>query len=320
LVPTRFEGLQAKRIKGMLGVRDATLEALRAQVDGSSEAEIAQAREKLNKVYDKFVKEHGPLSARVNAGIFRQDPDAPRLLALEYFDHKTGSAKKAEIFHKTLGIGDGTKATSAGSSHDALAISMSEEGGINWDRIASLTGKSVLEAQRDLEGTSVFRNPESAAWEPADQYLSGNVRAKLKAAEAAAKADPSFKANADALRRVLPEEIPADQIGIRKPPEAPRLMGATWIEPEDYARFVDFITQSHGAKVAFDETTGTWFVDSSAPGRLQGKKIADLVEDALNQKTAPKVTTEVDGKRVVDPVATTALADEFEKIKDSFAR
>ena len=162
-------------------VRDLLSQMLR----GETEDTVKTTQKKLNQLYDMFVKKYGYLSTSKNEDLFWDDPVSPLLLSLEVEDRKNKKFNKAEIFtertikaHKTP--------TSANSSVDALNISLSEYGYLNWDYVAKLMGKPEDEIVSELSGKDIiYQNPEGGEWELADEYLSGNVKAKLKHAEAA---------------------------------------------------------------------------------------------------------------------------------------
>jgi N12 class adenine-specific DNA methylase len=170
------------RIRGMLQVRDAVREVFRTQLADAPDQAIVEARRHLNRTYDFFTSRFGPLNARENVKAFADDPDLPLLVSLEEFDPETKRATKAAIFdRRTLERYRPVERVETAS--EALLVSLNETGEINWARMESLTGRGTSELQDEL-GPLAYRNPEGGAWETADRYLSGNVRAKLAVAQA----------------------------------------------------------------------------------------------------------------------------------------
>jgi N12 class adenine-specific DNA methylase len=154
---------------------------------------------------------------------FAGDPDHPLLLSLEEFNPETKRATKTAIFdRRTLERYRPVERVETAS--EALLVSLNETGQISWPRMESLTGHSASELQDEL-GSLVYRNPEGGAWETADRYLSGNVRAKLAVAQASEQIDPAYHRNAEALRAVQPKDLEPGDIEAR--------LGSSWIPPSD---------------------------------------------------------------------------------------
>jgi N12 class adenine-specific DNA methylase len=172
----------------MMRVRDAAREVLRTQLEETSEQAIIAARHSLNRIYDTFTAWFGPLSAKQNAKAFAGDPDLPLLEALEDYDPETGRAAKTAIFHQRT-IERHKPVESVATAAEALLVSLNETGRVNWPRMERVTGHIREELEDELSNL-VFLNPEGGLHETAELYLSGNVRAKLAAAEAATRIDP----------------------------------------------------------------------------------------------------------------------------------
>lgn len=188
------------RIRGMLQVRDAVRTVFQSQLSDRDEEAVVEARNTLNRSYDSFVARFGPLSAKENVRAFADDPDQPLLLSLENYDPETGRATKSPIFlRRTLERYRPVEKVETAS--EALLVSLNETGEINWPRMQDVTGRSPAELQAEL-GSLAYRNPQGGDWETADRYLSGNVRAKLAAAQTSAQLDPAYQRNVDALRAV----------------------------------------------------------------------------------------------------------------------
>ncbi|WP_052888108.1 DEAD/DEAH box helicase family protein [Thermogemmatispora carboxidivorans] len=311
----------AGRVRGMMQVRDAVREVLRTQLDDAPEPEIVRARQELNRVYDGFVKRHGYLSIRENFRAYAGDPDLPLLLSLENFDPETKAATKTAIFTQRT-LERYKPVESVETAIEALTVSLNETGRIDWQRMGELTGFTDAEMQAELSG-QVYRNPEGGQWETADEYLSGDVRAKLRAATAAAAINPAYQPNVEALKSVQPPDIPPGDISAR--------LGAAWIPKEDVQRFICELLQvpAHDVTVAHAEAIATWsvrldyFADRTvANTTTYGTKrvhASDLIEDALNLRTPTVYDTLTDGTRVVNQEETIAAREAQQKIRDRFA-
>src|SRR5207249_1999899 len=146
-------------------------EVFATQLEEQPEEKIQEARQHLNRVYDQFVVRQGYINSRENSRMFTGDPDHPLLLSLENYDQEKHVATKTAVFEKRT-IERYKPVTSVGTASEALAVSLNETGGIDWERMASLTGSSIKETQAEL-GNQIYRNPEGS-WETADEYLSGD--------------------------------------------------------------------------------------------------------------------------------------------------
>jgi len=339
--PADLTAEQGQRVKGMLKIRDAVREVFRTQLTGAPEAAVEHARRALGSIYDKYVASTiktakgsipaGPLNSPANIKAMAGDPDAPLLASLENYSRETGKATKRDIFSKRT-IEKYTPIEHVENASEALAVSLAETGRIDWARMQELTGKTPDDMRTEM-GNLVFRNPEGHAWETQDEYLSGNVRAKLQAAEVAAKTDPAYQRNVEALRAVQPKDLTPGQINAR--------LGASWIPTADVRDFIgdllgvspysrDEIRVSHAGVV------GHWGVtlgdrvkslasntDKWGHGEMTAGK---LIEGALNLQ-APTIYKEVwvgpgpnDTKRVVDKKATLAAQDKQEKIREEWKK
>lgn len=323
LVPVEVTGKRAQRIKDMIPLRDTAREYFRAQLmDDVPEAKIEALRQKLNKVYDAFVKKHGPIHSRGNAQAFNEDPDFPLLLSLEQWDEETQTATKADCFTRRT-IKKYERPTKADNPQEALMISLNETGAVDMDRMAELTGQSEEELLEALNGL-VFRDPEGG-YKTADDYLSGNVRRKLEIAKRAAEVDPRFKSNVEALEKVIPEDIPPEKISAR--------LGASWISPDDVRDFIcSLLNCSRNAiEVTYIPETGTWHVSASPVVKYSTLANEDwgtsrvnaieLIEMALNSRkptVRDKVSDGINEYTVVNPKATMAARAQQEKIQNRF--
>ena len=217
------------------------------------EETITEARRLLNRSYDVFVSRFGPLNAIQNVRAFANDPDQPLLLSLEEFNPETKIAKKTAIFdRRTLERYRPVERVETAS--EALLVSLNETGQINWPRMEDLTGKAAPDLQDEL-GSLAYKNPQGGEWETADRYLSGNVRAKLVAAQSAARLDPAYERNVEALQAVQPPDLGPGEIEAR--------LGSSWIPRSDIREFVAELLEVAPAtvKVGYAESIATWTLE-----------------------------------------------------------
>jgi len=306
------------RIRGMVQVRDAVRDCLRAQVDGSPEDRVVETRQQLNAAYDRFAARYGPVNLRANQRAFDGDPDLPLLLSLENYNDETKRATKATIFTERT-IHHRQPVESVGTPKEALLVSLNECGGVDLDRMAGLLNKPVEEFLPDLKGL-IFRNPQTNEWETDDQYLSGNVREKLAVADAAALTDPRFAENVEALKSVQPADLAATEIDVR--------LGSAWLPSEDVKDFThQLLNVPSGVQVGHVQALGTWHINANWEAKGATANTTDwgtdrytaleLIEDALNLKT-PTVYDTIDDKPVVNAQATEAAREKQERIKERF--
>ncbi|MGI8960938.1 MAG: hypothetical protein ACR2IV_14480 [Bryobacteraceae bacterium] len=326
LEPVTLRRAAETRIRALMGVRDAVLEVLRTQLENASEENIVRARRHLNAEYDRFVLRFGPISSKGNFRAYAGDPDHPLLLSLEDYDPETNRATKTKVFHeRTI---EGYKSVEhVDTAAEALVVSLNETGRVNWPRMALLTGKSVLALQSELTGL-VFRNPEGNTWETADAYLSGNVRQKLQAAEAAAAVSPDFTPNVEALRAVQPQDLEPGDIDAR--------LGSPWIPVFDIRSFLCELlsAEEKDVNVSHAESIASWTVELGyAPkyaaantttygtGRFTA---STLIEQTLNNRT-PTAYDEVTGpngetRLVVNQNETLAARERQQELKENFQK
>lgn len=317
--PTAITGLPAQRIRGMVPVKGALRNVFSTQLADAPEAEITAAREALNRAYDSFVKEYGPLNSAANSRALGDDPDyLPLAGALEDYDREEKTAKKTDIFTKRT-IERPKFPDKAGNAAEALAMVLNERGRLDWNRMQELSGKTPDELRAELAG-QVFQNPDGRKWETQDEYLSGNVRQKLEMAEKAAAIDPAFGRNVDALKEVQPRDLTPEEIKITP--------GAPWIPAETVQQFVREILDLHSAEVHYANSVAAWSI--TVP-KFQRDRVAnektfgvesfyghELFDVALNGK-APKVYTDgPNDTRVLDSKATAVAQAAQDALKDKF--
>lgn len=309
----------ARRVRGMIKVRDAVRDVLRTQLDDHGDEAILDARRQLNFTYDYFVSRFGALNDRANQRAFRGDPDRPLLSSLEDYNEETKVAAKTAIFRERT-IHQPQAPRVAETAQDALVLSLNETGRVDLARMETLLSRPPEEFLPELKGL-IYRNPQTEQWETDDQYLSGDVRTKLEIARAAAAADPNYSENATALEAVQPADLSASEIDAR--------LGAVWIPTTDVEAFARSLLGSEGIAVAHAAAVGTWFLkgDYGARGSVAnttewgtGRYSAlELIQDALNLKTPTVYDIDPRTKSsVINAQETEAARDKLEKIKDRF--
>lgn len=318
------------RIKGMIEIRDCTRKLIELQVDDSSDSEIKSEQERLNQLYDKFVKKYGRINNRGNNQAFSEDSSYYLLCSLEILDSKGNFDRKADIFTKKT-IKAKKEITKVDTANEALILSLSEKAKVDIEYMKSLTDKTEDELVNELEG-QIFIIPNTLAEErkyvTADEYLSGNVREKLVIAKRVAEGNPKFEINVRELEKVIPEDIKASEISVR--------LGATWIPEEYIEQFVyelldtDYWNKKK-IKVHYSEYTGSWNITEKSldkgvkATKTYGVKKASaykIIETTLNLndiKIYKKINegTE-DEKSVIDKQQTAIAQAKQDEIKVKF--
>ncbi len=310
-------------LKEMLGLRDTARELLQAEARDLSQTQLDDLRRRLNANYDRFTKKNGLIHSLRNEKAMHLDPDRPLLLSLENYDKKTRTATKADIFNKRV-ISPVRTIERADTPKDAMLVSLAEKGRLDFNRMADLTGKSVEEIEADLKSDGLAFHSPDGHWEPADVYLSGNVRKKLAEASEAARTNEEFKPNVEALRAVIPEDLPPSQISVR--------LGASWI-PRDVVR--DFIAHVLDApfperiKVGHIESKGLWTLsghgfapstDSQLKWGTKRRSPLDIIEDGLNQRVPVVWDADASGKKSINLPETEAAKEKLSQLNDEFHR
>jgi N12 class adenine-specific DNA methylase len=293
---------------------------LDAQLSGSNDGRLGHLRTLLNGTYDRFIAKYGCLSTRANALAFRRDPDYPLLLSLEHYDEEADTARKAALFTRRT-LTRVVEPTTAGEPTEALATSIQWRGRVDPIYMAGLLAApedAVLQAL--AEAGQVFLDPADSEWKTADDYLSGNVKAKLKQAVMSGSA---YRRNIDALEQVQPEDLPPASI-------EPRL-GAVWIPAMDVEAFVQEILELKDCQVSYSAEAGAWSVRYGEWEARQNVKVTqefgtsrmngiELVQCALNVQvpTVRDPDPETD-RYVVNSDETLAAREKLGLIKDRFA-
>ena len=276
---------RARRIRGLIKLRDAVRATLRTQIDGRDEETILHARRILNEQYDYFTARFGPLNEKANLRAFDSDPDLPLLLSLEDFNDETRKATKTAIFRERT-IQQAQAPRFAETPKDALVLALNATGRADLATMEALLSQPPEEFLPELKGM-VYRNPQSEQWETDDEYLSGDVRSKFVDARAAAEADAQYRENVTALEAVQPADLSASEVDAR--------LGAVWIPATDIEAFARTLLGSEGITVQHAAAIGTWFMkaDFAARGTVANTtewgttrySAIELIQDALNLKT-----------------------------------
>jgi P-type conjugative transfer protein TrbL len=289
-------------------------------LDDAHEEYITEARNLLGDTYDSFVARYGPVSSRENVKAFAGDPDQPLLLSLENYDPETRTATKTLIFERPT-LERYRPVDHVETAAEALAVSLNETGEIHWPRMEQLSGRKARQLQREL-GSLAYRNPEGGAWETADRYLSGNVRAKLATASAAAEIDSSYSRNIEALKAVQPPDLEPGDIEAR--------LGSSWIPATDIRAFAAQLLDipASNVRVAHAEAIATWTVELDPGARFNVSnttawgtsrfRASDLIEQALNGRTPTAYDEHEDGSRTVNQEQTIAAREKQQQLKDRF--
>jgi N12 class adenine-specific DNA methylase len=331
---TAYNGMTGQRFAALIGLRDKARRVLQSQNEGWPEASRNEARRELNGAYDRFVFAYGPINKTTisetrdggvirrmpNVVKFREDPDAMLVLALEEYDEETDTAKKAAIMSRDV-VGKHEPVSKVASAEEGLLVSLDRKGGVDLAFISELYGKpeaTIVEELADL----IYRDPASKTWQTADEYLSGNVREKLRQAEAAG---PQYARNASALKAVQPEDVLPGDIDAN--------LGAPWIPESDIQAFAAelFNHGPDGFTIQHIRKDAAWSVDASHSAKNSVAATTDygtpringitLFEQALNMKTPTIYDTISYGDReekVVNQEATFAAREKQKLIKERF--
>ena len=260
LVPSDMNATAVKRAISMIGIRDAVRNLIEAQRDGCDDEQLHALQADLTQNYDTFVKEFGNIHKRGNKLAFRKDAGYPLLLALEKLDDEQNVIGKTAIFSKRT-ISPHIVATHAETPEDALGLSLAERGKIDFAYMSALLGGMPQEQITSSLRQQIFLDPQTQEWQPADEYLSGNVRAKLDIARAAAQSDPDFAVNVQMLERVQPEPLTAADINVK--------LGTIWIPPEDIDHFIRDVLHPpfyalNKIKTSYSDAAKLWYVSNKS--------------------------------------------------------
>lgn len=267
MTPVEVSATAENRIKGMIAIRNSVRTLIELQTEDYPDSEIKAEQERLNRLYDTFSDKYGLINSRANTSAFSQDSSFSLLSALEIIGEDGELERKADMFSKRT-IKPHTPVTSVDTASEALAVSLGEKATIDMDYMMELSGKSENEIFEDLKGV-IFLNPlyeYGNSYEPkylmADEYLSGNVREKLKIAKNSAELYPEdYKVNVEALQKVQPKDLTASEISVR--------LGATWLPPDDVQEFIFHLLETPryaqwNIKVHFSPFTSEWNIEGKS--------------------------------------------------------
>ena len=325
------------RVTGMVELRQIVNELIDQQLNDYPDEDIKATQERLNAAYDAFTAKYGLLNDRKNGRLFEQDSSYYLLCSLENLDEQGQLKSKAAMFTKRT-IRPERTVTSVDTPSEALAVSIGEHGKVDLPYMAELLGTpgEYGRITTELSGV-IFKDPAAdptdpeAGWQMADEYLSGDVRAKLRMAQFAAETNPEFAVNVDALIKAQPRELEASEIDVR--------LGATWLAPEIIQKFMTETFQipyylRHAVKVRYSPYTAEWRVEGkTATGRgdiisseTYGTSRANaykILEETLNLKDVRIYDTIEDAegkpKRVLNKRETMLAQQKQQIIKDAFA-
>lgn len=292
MYPQELAMTTENRVKGLIEIRDCVRTLLEYQTEDYPDEDIMREQVKLNQLYDRFTKKYGLINSRGNNSAFSNDSSYYLLCSLEILDENGNLARKADMFTKRT-IKPKTEITSVDNANDALIVSLSEKARVDITFMQKLCNMDMDKMLKDLEG-EIFNVPEYGEpnqWVTADEYLSGNVREKLKIAEHFAETDERFNVNVKYLKEVQPKDLSASEISVR--------LGSTWIPPEDIKVFIEYLLNPsnyacQNINVHYNEATSEWWIEGKnydkynikatntyGTGRASAYKI---IEDSLNLK------------------------------------
>lgn len=315
------------RIKGMIRLREQVRELIDLQMEDYSDEEIHVSQAKLNDLYDRFTKEYGLINSRANATAFQNDSSYFLLCSLEKLDGEGNFKGKADIFTKRT-IKAYKQVDKVDTSEEALILSLSEKAVVDLDYMSELTDKSKEDIIKDLEGI-IFKIPNEDKYVAADEYLSGNVREKLKVAEQALLDDSSYQINVDRLKEVVPKDLSASEIGIK--------LGAIWIPTDIVRQFMFELLDTPyynqlDIKVRYNDFTSEWYIDNKSSDRSNVKAYSTygtgrinaykIIEQTLNLKDVKIFDTIIDEEgrkqRVLNKKETAIAQAKQDSIKQAF--
>lgn len=292
MYPQELAMTTENRVKGLIEIRDCVRTLLEYQTEDYPDEDIKREQVKLNQLYDRFTKKYGLINSRGNNSAFSNDSSYYLLCSLEILDENGNLARKADMFTKRT-IKPKTEITSVDNANDALIVSLSEKARVDITYMQKLCNMDMDKMLKDLDG-EIFNVPEYGEpnhWVTADEYLSGNVREKLKIAEHFAETDERFNVNVKYLKEVQPKDLSASEISVR--------LGSTWIPPEDIKVFIEYLLNPsnyacQNINVHYNEATSEWWIEGKnydkynikatntyGTGRANAYKI---IEDSLNLK------------------------------------
>ena len=317
----------ANRIRGMIEIRDCVRNLIDLQMEDYPDENIKREQVKLNGLYDNFSKKYGLINSKGNELAFREDSSYYLLCSLEILDENKNLKRKADMFSKRT-IKTHEVVSTVDNSVDALILSISEKACVDMKYMSEKTGKTEQQLVKDLKG-SIYKDPIKEEYVTADEYLSGNIREKLRIAERLAENDSQYRENVEALQNVKMKDLSASEISVR--------LGATWIPVEDIRKFIFDLLQTdkqtqEKINVHYSDYTSQWNTRSSGEDRVNQRATTTygtkrinaykIIETTLNLKDVRIFDTiiNIDGKeeKVLNAKETAIAQSKQELIKEKF--
>ena len=304
MTPVDVSATAENRIKGMISIRDSTRKLIELQTDDYPEEDILAEQKNLNELYDKFTAKYGLINSRANKSAFGEDASYHLISALEILGENGTLERKADMFTKRT-IKPHIPVTEVDTPSEALAVSMGERAKIDIEYMSSLCHKSEKEIYDELQGV-IFLNPEYNADNPtaqkylmADEYLSGNVRAKLRFAKAVAKTHPEYQINVESLKKVQPKDLTASEIDVR--------LGATWLPVDVVENFMYELLETPyycklNIKVNFSPFSSEWNITNKSGDRGNVKANSTYGTNRINAYQIIEQTLNLKDVRIFDYV------------------
>ena len=334
MMPVDVSATAENRIKGMISIRDSTRKLIELQTDDYPEEDILAEQKNLNELYDKFTAKYGLINSRANKSAFGEDASYHLISALEILGENGTLERKADMFTKRT-IKPHIPVTEVDTPSEALAVSMGERAKIDIEYMSNLCNKSEKKIYDELQGV-IFLNPEYNADNPtaqkylmADEYLSGNVRAKLRFAKAIAKTQPEYQINVESLEKVQPKDLTASEIDVR--------LGATWLPVDVVEDFMYELLETPyycklNIKVNFSPFSSEWNITNKSGDRGNVKANStygtsrinayQIIEQTLNLKDVRifDYVIDDDGKKkpVLNKKETAIAMEKQDAIKQAF--
>lgn len=316
------------RIRGMLELRECVRNLIEIQSNDLPDEEVKIEQQKLNRMYDNFVRKYGLINSRGNRLAFEDDSSYYLLCSLEIMDGDGKFVRKADMFTKRT-IKAYKEIKNVDTANETLIVSLSEKASVDLDYMSKLTNKSKEELTHELEGL-IYKLPmENEKYVTSDEYLSGNVREKLKLAETISKTQPEFERNVEALKKVIPKDLSASEIDIS--------LGATWLPPKIIDNFMYELldtpsNEQSEIKTRFSKNNSEWYITNKnydntnvKVTRVYGTRRINaysIIEKSLNLKDVKIFDTIVepngDKKREFNPKETAIAQAKQEQIKQEF--
>lgn len=304
MTPVDVSATAENRIKGMIFIRDSTRKLIELQTDDYPEEDILAEQKNLNELYDKFTAKYGLINSRANKSAFGEDASYHLISALEILGENGTLERKADMFTKRT-IKPHIPVTEVDTPSEALAVSMGERAKIDIEYMSNLCHKSEKEIYDELQGV-IFLNPEYNADNPtaqkylmADEYLSGNVRAKLRFAKAIAKTQPEYQINVESLKKVQPKDLTASEIDVR--------LGATWLPVDVVENFMYELLETPyycklNIKVNFSPFSSEWNITNKSGDRGNVKANSTYGTNRINAYQIIEQTLNLKDVRIFDYV------------------